>query len=71
MHLITQPVRVLPYSISAMKGNNGTNRIPRYCCPNYEYRRTSHPRAFHCCTQAFWIVGFLVKGKGKVVPVLN
>jgi hypothetical protein len=27
MHLITQPVNVLPCSNSAMKGNNGTNRI--------------------------------------------
>jgi hypothetical protein len=29
MHLITQPVRVhiLPFSNSAMKGNNGTNRV--------------------------------------------
>jgi hypothetical protein len=28
MHLITQPVHVLPCSNSAMKGNNGTKRIP-------------------------------------------
>jgi hypothetical protein len=27
MHLITQPVHVLPCSNSAMKDNNGTNRI--------------------------------------------
>jgi hypothetical protein len=27
MHLITQPVQVLPRSSSAMKGNNGTNKI--------------------------------------------
>jgi hypothetical protein len=27
MHLITQPVHVLPCSNSAMKGNNGINRI--------------------------------------------
>jgi hypothetical protein len=27
MHLITQPVHVLPCSNSAMKGNNGTNRM--------------------------------------------
>jgi hypothetical protein len=27
MHLITQPVHVLPCSNSIMKGNNGTNKI--------------------------------------------
>jgi hypothetical protein len=27
MHLITQPVHILPCSNSAMKGNNGTSRI--------------------------------------------
>jgi hypothetical protein len=27
MYLITQPVHVIPCSNSAMKGNNGTNRI--------------------------------------------
>jgi hypothetical protein len=31
VHLITQPVRVLPCSNSAMKGNNGTNRILYHC----------------------------------------
>jgi hypothetical protein len=34
MQLITQSVHILPCSNSAMKGNNGTNRIPRYCCTN-------------------------------------
>jgi hypothetical protein len=33
MHLITQPVHVLLCSNSAMKGNNGTNRIPQCCYP--------------------------------------
>jgi hypothetical protein len=56
MHLITQPVHILPCSNLAMKGNNGTNRIPQYCCPNHH--RTSPPM-FHCWNQAFQIVGFL------------
>jgi hypothetical protein len=34
MHLITQTAHVLPCRNSAMKGNNGTNRIPRYYCRN-------------------------------------
>jgi hypothetical protein len=55
MHLITQPVNVLLCSNSDMKGNNGTNRIPRYCCPHHH--RTSP--VFHCWNQAFPIVGFL------------
>jgi hypothetical protein len=38
-----------------MKGDNGTNRIPRYCCPNHH--RTSH--AFRCCNHAIRIVSFL------------
>jgi hypothetical protein len=38
-----------------MKVNNGTNRISRYCSPNYH--RTSP--VFHCSNQAFRIVGFL------------
>jgi hypothetical protein len=38
-----------------MEGNNGTNRIPWYCCPNHH--RTSP--MFCCWNQAFWILGFL------------
>jgi hypothetical protein len=38
-----------------MKGNNGTNRIPKCCCPNHH--RTSPE--FHCCNQVFHMVGFL------------
>jgi hypothetical protein len=45
---------ILPCSNSAMKGNNGPNRIPRYCCPNHH--RIS--LMFHCWNQAFRIVGF-------------
>jgi hypothetical protein len=55
MHLITQPIHILPCSNSAIKGNNGTNRILWYCCPNHH--RTS--RMFYCWNQAFQIVGFL------------
>jgi hypothetical protein len=55
MHLITQPVHVLPRSNSAMKVNNWTNRIPRYCYLNHH--RTSP--VFHFWNQAFRIVGFL------------
>jgi hypothetical protein len=33
------PVHVLPCSNSAMKGDNGADRIPRYCCQNHH--RTS------------------------------
>jgi hypothetical protein len=53
--LIIQPDYILPCSNSAMKGNNGTNRIPWYCCPNRH--RTS--LMFHYWNQAFRIVGFL------------
>jgi phosphatidylinositol kinase/protein kinase (PI-3 family) len=56
MHLITQPVHVFPCSNSPMKGKDGTNRTPRYCCPNHH--KTSP--VFHCWNQAFRIVGFLV-----------
>jgi hypothetical protein len=37
-----------PTCNSAMQGNNGTNRIPWYCCPNHH--RTSP--MFHCWNQA-------------------
>jgi hypothetical protein len=43
MHLITQPVHVLLCSNSAMKGNNGTNRILQYCCLNH-HRTYGPPR---------------------------
>jgi hypothetical protein len=56
MHLITQPVHVLPFSNSAVKGNNGTNRTL--------YRdiaaKTITELMFHCWNQTFGIVGFLV-----------
>jgi hypothetical protein len=55
MHLITQPVNVLPCSSSAIKGDNGTKRIPRYWWPNRH--RTSS--VFHCWNQAFRILGVL------------
>jgi hypothetical protein len=55
MHLITQLVHIIPCSVSAMNSNNGTNRIPRYCCPNHH--KTSP--MFHCWNQALWTVGFL------------
>jgi hypothetical protein len=54
LHLVTQPVHLLPCSNSDMEDNNGTNRIPRYCCPNHH--RTS--AVFHCWNQASRIVGF-------------
>jgi hypothetical protein len=40
---------------TAVKGNNETNRIPRYCRPNHD--RTSS--VFHSWNRAFRIVGFL------------
>jgi hypothetical protein len=55
MHLITQPVHVLPCSNSAMKGNNGTKRIPWYCWPNHH---GSSP-VFHCWNQTFQIAVLL------------
>jgi hypothetical protein len=54
MHLIAHPVHIFPCSNSAMKGNDGTNRIPRYCCQNHNRTFT----VFHCWNQAFRIVGF-------------
>jgi hypothetical protein len=48
-------VHILPFSNLAMKADNGTNRIPRYCCPNH--RRTS--LVFYCWSETFRIVGFL------------
>jgi hypothetical protein len=54
MHLITQPIHVFPCSNSAMKLNNGTNTIPRYCSPNHH--KTSP--MFHCWNQAFRIIDF-------------
>jgi hypothetical protein len=50
-----QPVHIIPCSSLDMKGNNGTYRIPQYCCPN---RHRTSP-VFQCCNQAFWIIGFL------------
>jgi hypothetical protein len=39
-----------------MNRNNGTNRIPWYCCP--DHHRTAP--MFKCWNEAFQIVGFLV-----------
>jgi hypothetical protein len=41
MYLITQPVHVLPYSNSAMKGKNGTNRILYHDITTPNHHRTS------------------------------
>jgi hypothetical protein len=65
MHLITQPVHMSPCSNLAMKGNIGTNRIPRYFCPNHH--RTSP--MLHCWNQASCFVGFL--GVLQMYAVLN
>jgi hypothetical protein len=46
---------LLPCRNSAMKDNNGTNRIQRYCCPNHHRPFT----VFHCWNHALRIVGFL------------
>jgi hypothetical protein len=54
-YLITQIVNVLPCSNSAMKGNNGINKIPRYSCPNHQ--RTSPVFYFWNCEVR--IVSFL------------
>jgi hypothetical protein len=40
MFLIAQTVHILPCSNSAMKGINGTSRIPRYCSSHHYW--TSH-----------------------------
>jgi hypothetical protein len=55
MHLITQPVHVPPCSNSAMKGNNGTNRILYH---DIAAKITEPPRV-SCWNQAFRVVGFL------------
>lgn len=47
------PVHLLSFSSPTMRDNNGTKRIPRYCCPNLH--RTSP--AFRCWNQAFQIDG--------------
>jgi hypothetical protein len=54
MHLITQPVHVLPCSNSAMKGNNGTNRV--------QYHDIAAQTIIELppCFTRFWIVGFPV-----------
>jgi hypothetical protein len=46
VHLIL-PIHILPCSNSAVKGSNGTNRIPWYCCSNHH--RTS-PSPMSCFT---------------------
>jgi hypothetical protein len=56
MHLITQRVHLLPFSNSAMKDNNGTNRTLYH---DIAAQTTTEPAAFHCWKQVFWIVGFL------------
>jgi hypothetical protein len=45
-----QSLHVLPYSNSAMKGNNGTKRIPRHCWPNRH--KISH--MFHCLLHEYY-----------------
>jgi hypothetical protein len=57
MHLITQPAHVLPYSNSAMKGNNGTKRILYH---DIAAQTITDPPVFYCWNQVSRIVGFLV-----------
>jgi hypothetical protein len=58
MHLITQPVHILPSSNLVMKCNNGTNRILYHNIAAQTI--TEPPSCFTVGTRhAFWIVGFL------------
>lgn len=50
MHLITQPVHIFPCSNLAVKGNSGTNRMPRYYWPDHH----STLPVFHYRNRAFW-----------------
>jgi hypothetical protein len=57
MHLIRQSVHIPPYSNSAMKRNNGTNRILNDDIAAETI--TKPPPCFTVGTQAFRIVDFL------------
>lgn len=69
-HLISQPICPHnPFQYLAMKGNNWTNRIPWYCCPNNNRSSvpcftdgTKHPRLGVLLTYTLTTIGNIHKG---------